>query len=289
MDRDELHRQIDRVLDALAGGDDVQALALADQLTAAVPDNALARAMRAQAVLSTGDGGEALSEARRAVELDPESHYAHRLLGLAAWRLDRLSLAQQALERAIELSDQRPELLADYAWFMATRRGPRPAEEAAQRAVDADRESATAWAALGLSQYRRHQRQDAEASLRRALQLNSENIYAQNAMVILLQDRRKDSQAEMLGESPGTEEFVEAVHDEAKRRQIAKMLVERNALPDVPDVMPPRRRAALILGVAILAAVLCGLFLAEGPIVVGVAVCVVLPLLALWYLRGVFE
>ena len=92
---------------------------------------------------------------------------------------------------------------------------------------------------------------EAEASLRRALELNPNDIYAQSAMVTLLQDRRQDSKAEalvgLLEEHAGTEELVAAVRDEAKRRQIGRMLVERKVDVDAPPSEP--RSYLLDLGV----------------------------------------
>ena len=245
MDPDRIEELSDEALEALQRGDYVRALAVADQLIAAAPESPAARALRAQALLGTDAGEEAVSEARRAVELDPQDAYTQRLLGLAAWRDERLTLAQGSFEQAVELSGRKPELLAEYAWFMASERGPRLAEEAAREAVDADANSSTAWAALGLAQFRLRRRQQAEASLRRALKLDPNDMYAQSAMVVLLQDQRQDTKAQalahLLEDSPGTEEFVASVRAEAKQRQIARMLLERNAVREAVFAEPPRR------------------------------------------------
>jgi len=247
--------------------------------------------MRAEALLGSENGEEALAEARLAVELDPNSDYAHRVLGLAAWRQERRTLAQESLERAVELSGRRPELLAEYAWFMAIERGPRLAEAAARRAIDTDAEMSTAWAALGLAQYKLRHRDEAEVSLRRALELNPKDLYAQGAMIMLLQDRRLDNQAEVLadlvGETPGTEEFVASIRDEAKRRRIARMLVERNALPEPTAEESPRRWAAWTVGLALIVTGICLFFEPGLPLML--MICVVLPLTILWYMRRVFE
>ena len=68
--------------------------------------------------------------------------------------------------------------------------------------------SSIAWAALGLAEYRLHRRREAEADLRRALKLDPNDIYAQSAMVVLLQEQRQDDRAEaladLLAENPGT-------------------------------------------------------------------------------------
>jgi Tfp pilus assembly protein PilF len=242
MDEAEIHDLIDSAVAALGAGDYVRALAIGDQLAAELPDRAAVRAIRAQALLGADAPEESYEEARRAVELAPKDEHAHRLLAMSAWRNGRLAIAQESFEQAIAICGHRPVLLSDYAWFMATERGPKLAKEAAEAAVAADADSSTAWAALGLAQYRLHRHAEAEASLRRALELNPNDIYAQSAMVALLQDRRKDSQAEalvgLLEEHAGTEELVAAVRNEAKRRQVRRMLVERKVDVDAPSPQP---------------------------------------------------
>ncbi len=253
----------------------------------ALPDNPVARAIRAQALLGADAGEEAVAEARRAVELDSHNQYAQRLLGLAAWRVERLTLAQSSLQRAVELSGRKPELLAEYAWFMASERGPRLAQQAAQEALRADHRSSTAWAALGLTQYRLHRRPEAEASLRQALELNPNDLYAQSAMVVLLQDQRKDAQAQalahLLEDSPGTEEFVESVRAEAKQRRIAGMLVEREAVRDPVAEESPQLRWRSLAMAGVMIAVMCALIQPKGP--VQLALCLLAPLVVLWLLR----
>jgi Tfp pilus assembly protein PilF len=243
MDESELHDLIDQAVAALGEGDYVRAVAIGDQLVAAAPDRAAVRAIRAEALLGADAPEESFSEARQAVELAPRDERSQLLLALAAWRTQRLSLAQESFGRAIELSGRSSATLSEYAWFMATERGPKLGERAAREAIAADAASSTAWAALGLAQYRQHRRQEAEASLRRALELNPRDIYAQSAMVALLQDRHEDRSAEalvgLLEEHPGTEELVSAVRDEAKRRQIARILVERKA--DVEEMVSQSR------------------------------------------------
>jgi Tfp pilus assembly protein PilF len=242
MDQSDISLLIDEAFAALGDGDYVRAVGMADQLVAAAPDRAVVRAIRAQALLGADSPEESFREARQAVDLDPDDHYAQHLLAMTAWRTGRLGPAQAAYERAVELSGGRPSLLSDYAWFMATERGPRPAEQVARRAVAADPQSSTAWAALGLSQFRLHQREEAEISLRRALKLDPNDIYAQSAMLALLQDRGEDAQAEalagMLAEHAGAEHLAVSVREDVKRRRIARMLVERKVDFDAPAGQP---------------------------------------------------
>ncbi|MCE5269291.1 MAG: tetratricopeptide repeat protein [Planctomycetaceae bacterium] len=243
MDELQLRELIDQAFAALSAEDYVRGVAIADQLAASAPDRAVIRAIRAQALLGANAPDESFQEARRAVGLDPTDSYAQRLLAMTAWRTGRLNLAQESYQTAIRLSDRRPALLNDYAWFMAMERGPKPAEQAARAAIAADADSSTAWAALGMAQLRQHRRVEAEASLRRALQLNPNDLYAQSAMVTLLQHEHDDAKAEALAglieEHAGTEELVAAVREESKRRRIAAMLVERNV--DLNQLIDERR------------------------------------------------
>jgi Tfp pilus assembly protein PilF len=290
MDEPEFRDLIDQAFAALGAEDYVRAVGIADQLAAAAPDRAVVRAIRAQALLGTDAPEESFQEARRAVELDRHDGYAQRLLAMTAWRTGRLALAQESFRTAIDLSTpgrkgdrsnlprptfgqcppagcfaqigpvpfspHRAAVLSQYAWFLATERGPKPAQQAAQAAIAADAESSTAWAALGLAQFRLHRRDQAEASLRRALQLNPNDLYAQSAVVTLLQDQHDDAKAEalagLIGQHAGTEELVAAVRDNAKQRQIARMLVERKVdLKELVDEPRSYRWIWLLAGAAV--------------------------------------
>ncbi len=291
MDQAEIRELTEQARGALRSGNDVRAVAIADQLLGALPDDPQLHAIRAQGLLSSDNPADALAEAQRAVELNQDDEHVRRVLGLAAWRCEKLTLAQQSLQRAIELSGRRGELLAEYAWFMASQRGPRLAEAAARQAVEADADSSTAWAALGLAQYKLRRRGQAETSLRRALELDPNDLYAQAAMATLLQDQHKDGKAEaladLLKDSPGVEEFVESIHREAKDRRIAKMLVERDALPEPPSYESPRRFAVWLIAVPVMIIGVGVIVRPEDPRVI--ALCLVVPLLVLWFMRRLLD
>lgn len=315
MDQRQIDELTEEALTALEGGDYVLAVAITDQLTAVVPQDPAVRAIRAEALLKSDAGEEALAEARRAVELDTQNPHLHTLVGLAAWRADKLTLAQQSLERAVELSGEEPRVVADFAFFMAAARGPRLAEGAANEAICGDGKCAAAWAALGLAQFRLRRRLAAEASLKRALELGPNHPYAQAVMLALLYDRRDNAQAVALAkllddsrrteefiatrlflrscgfpDAAGTDEIVETIQDEAKKRQIEKKLIERRAVrePTYYAASPRKLWLSLILA-AVMTAGLLVLALAQpdwNPLLVALAFT---PLVLFWIFRGFFD
>lgn len=289
MDSVELQQLTNEAHAALERGDFEQAVALTARLVAAYPDDLELRALRIDALLKNNDVDEAFHEARHAAELAPESEPIQFLLGMAAWRSNRMTLAQQSLERAIELSGGKPRLLIDYAWFMAYERGPRLGEEAALRAVAAAEHSSTAWAALGMAQFRLRRYEEAAESLKRALKLDPNDYYAQVAMAKLLQERRQDNQAvalaSLLEDTPGTGPLVEEIRRQAKQRQVAMKLVERDALPEKHDVAP-RHANRWVVVASMMAA---GMVILIGPTTpLAWFLCMTGPLLVMWPLRKVF-
>ncbi len=278
-------------LEALERGDHVRAIAITDQLASEAPDDPLIRVIRARSLLLGGDPEEALAEARKAVQLDPSSSRAQSLLGVAAWRLGRLTLAQQSFETAVRNSGEQAGTLIDFAWFMASERGPRLAEDAALEAVAAAGDSSTAWAALGLSQLRLHRRDDAEQSLRRALALDPDDPYAQYAMTRLLQERRDNTQAVALAgilqDTPGTQSIVAEIRREAKLRQVARKLVERGAYPS-PD-RDDRWHRPLFWLLAALVVILVLLLALQPTTPLAVFLCFFFPLLLYWLRRFWFD
>lgn len=291
MDERRIEVLTTEALEALERGDSVRAIAVTDQLVCEAPKDRLVRVIRTQALLMGGDPEEALMEGRRAVQIDPRGYKAHSLLGVAAWRLGRLTLAQQAFETAIRNSGDQAGPLIDFAWFMAAERGPRLAEDAALEAVAADENSSTAWAALGLSQLRLHRRDDAEQSLRRALQHDPNDPYAQYAMTRLLQDRRADSDAvhlaSLLQETPGAQALVDEIRREAKQRQVARKLVERGAYPTLERHDRPYRPWFWLVAAVVVIFVLLMTVQPSTPL--AIFLCTFFPLLIFWLRRFWFE
>jgi Tfp pilus assembly protein PilF len=257
---------IEEALSALRREQYARAVAIADQLAVDLPNHALVRAIRAQGLLYGDDPEAALAEAQAAVELEPANAHSQILLGYAAWRCERPAMAESAFEAAVRRSGREPFFLAEVAWFLANERAPKTAEAAAREAIDADADSSTAWAALGLAQFRMHQREEAENSLRRALALNPHDIYAQSAMVALLQEQGKtkeaESLAEVVSEHAGAEDLADTLRQDAKERKIAAMLLERNIDLDAP---PPEHPWRIWLAIVFASCSMGGIILCLDP------------------------
>ena len=291
MDESQFDKLMEQARDALNRGGHVRALAITDQLVAHAPDDPAAHAIRARVLLYGDAGEEALSESRRAAELAPEDDRIQLFLGLAAWRCERLTLAQESLERAVKLSGGDRGMLVDYAWFMAVERGPRLAEDAALKAVAANEKSSTAWAALGLVQFRLHERDEAQKNLDRALKLDPTDPYAQAVMIALLHDRSDDFKAkalvDLLEETSGTLDVVEKIRRDVTSRRIARLLVERGV--DQLDPKNPVRFVGLAW-LAVTVALVAGMCVAFRPAsLAGVFICVIIPFGLYWLTRQMMD
>jgi Tfp pilus assembly protein PilF len=200
MDTNRVDEMTERAAQSLAAGEPLRALALADQLVSINPEDATARVIRSHALMATNSLDEAFREAQVAVLFDAESEDAQMAFALAAWRSRKISLAQQAFERAISLSRHRTPFEAQYAWFQSSELDPRSAEKSAERMVGSSPRSATAWASLGLAQFRLNKPEEAAQSLRRALEIDPRSPEAQSAMIRLLKRRGETRQADALRE-----------------------------------------------------------------------------------------
>jgi len=282
---------IERALSAMTEGDTVRALALADQAAAHRPDDATVRNLRAQALLNMGSGAQAFEEAQQVVEIEPDQPEGYLVLGMAAWEEGRLEFAQRTLEHAVRLSGGDTEMLARFAWFMACERGPRPAEQAAEDALRADPHSSISLAALALAQLRQNQFSLAEQTLGRAEEMEADDVHLQAVRIALLEKQGRNAEAERLAErmagQPGTEELVDSVRDEARRRRVSRTLLERRAVQQaLLRRVEPRRGWPTVLGFFVLALVVLGVTGALFPTVgwrgmlVGL-LCLLIPLAVL--------
>jgi Tfp pilus assembly protein PilF len=150
---------------------------------------------------------------------------------ISAALLGRSCEAQAAFEKAVGASRNDPRVLAEYANFMATERGPKPAEEVAIRAVRAAPNGPEGWAALGLAQLRLGLKAEAESSLKRALELDPNNARAQVYMGKFLYDAGRENEAaaiaKLMQDTPGLEDLADQLAEAVRARRTAAMLARR--------------------------------------------------------------
>lgn len=233
----------------------------------------MTRVLRSHALLATHSVEDAFREAQVATLLDPDDDSAQLALALAAWRSRRITLAQQAFERAVDRSGQKAEVAAQYAWFLASEQAAQVGARAAERVIGQSPRIATAWAALGLSQFRLQRSEQAEQSLRRALEIDPHNPEAQSAMIRLLKRRGEHRQADLLNEMLEQERrkfgrFVEGPADWGKDPPALVAPQES----DVSDLASPQRQAAwarrvstMLVGFALL--LTCGTLALRAPVI----------------------
>ncbi len=287
MNEFEYNQLLDQAIAALECGEHVRAVAIADQLVSIRDDDVVVRNLRTQALLNLKAAGEAFEEAEHAVRLDAHGSQARMLLGMAAWELGRLGLAQEAFERGIELSGNEPELLARYAWFLACERCSKLATAASEEAIRADRNSAMAWAALGLAQLRQHRLPVARESLRRALEIDPNDVHAQSVMLTLLKeqgdDARAEALAEVMGGRPEAEELIQEVRAESHRRRLEKALLEREAIRDSLLAQPRDRRWFYLAAIAVVLVVIFLILPRPGALAAFLSILIPLVLLLWWF------
>ena len=229
---EEVRQKAASALHALEEGNCVRALAITDQVLAAGGDEASLRCLRANALLRMNRAREALEEAQVAVRLEPENATCHLAVGWAAWEAERWGVAQQALESAVRWSDRAAWALIEYARFMACCRGPRPAWKAARQAVEADPDSAVAWATLALAQYRMHRHQEAEQSISRALKIDPNDLLAQSVTMALLEAKGETSKAaavaQLMRDVPEGKRLAESFDMRQRERAAVARLYERD-------------------------------------------------------------
>lgn len=200
MDSERHEELTEQATQALAAGDTVRALALGDQIAAMDPEDAMARIIRAHALLAGGSTIEGFREAQIAALLEPENEDAQMVLALSAWRNRRIPIAEDAFARAARLAADNPQFSAHFAWFLANERSPKAAIQIAEEVIAKNPGTATAWAALGLAQLRMKRPVNANSSITHALSIDPNCAEARSAMVRLLKRRGDDGQADALAE-----------------------------------------------------------------------------------------
>ncbi len=283
--------QLERAQGALRAGNYEYVLALTEEILAYERQLPEIWALRAKAFAQLQRPLEALEAARRYAAANPDDASAQWELAQYAWRAGRLGLAQQAMEKTLEITGDDPTFLANYAWFLSFERGPRLAEGVARRAVMVAPDSSTAWAALGLAQLRLHRMKEAEASLKRALQLDPNDPCAQCATLFLLKEERENEKAvalaKILEDNPGAEPIADSIRREIARRMMARKLVERGVAVDVSPTPFNWRGPILWTMIGLTAAWMIFIFQAKDLWTLGI--CIGVPLIAGWILHHLLK
>jgi len=231
----ELREIHDEAWELIRGDSHISALALLDQSVEEYPGCVELIATRAFVLMRMGNMADALKEADKVIAQDPSVILAMLVAADCACELGRLGHAQTYYEQALQQTDDDPNVLCEYAHFLAVHRGPRVAEEVAQKAVKVSPKSSEAWSALGMAQFRLHEHAVAESSLQRALALNPNDDRAKWYLSWILQETDRVGEAESLGsliESPELEEFKKSLHASNVRRKSLDMLFQRQDFCD---------------------------------------------------------
>lgn len=113
-----------------------EARALAEEAVALAPRSSAARAALALAASWSGDSERALREAQRAVDYDPQNPRAHAYVAEAQADQYRLADAQAAIDRALALDAEDPEVVRVSGYLLETRQEYAAAAEEYARGID---------------------------------------------------------------------------------------------------------------------------------------------------------
>jgi cytochrome c-type biogenesis protein CcmH/NrfG len=159
-----------------------EAVAVLSTALAARPDDSHTWCVLARAKLGTEDFQGALEAAGRAVALQPDEEWPHRLASIA---LSRLGQPRQALAAALESVRLAPMLWQTHARVAGTSlslRMPEQAQLAANKAVELAPLEPDTWTTLGSVALTRGDRKQATQAFRQALALDPENVNAHDGL-----------------------------------------------------------------------------------------------------------
>lgn len=129
-----------------------------------------------------GQTAVALDETRQALVIDPRYADAHNLRGLIHMRLGQARLADESFRRALDLSDDAPDVLHNYGWFQCQQgrhgEGVKNFRQALAHPAYADAATAVVaktWLSLGLCQLQAGQLEEARSSLLKSYELDAAN------------------------------------------------------------------------------------------------------------------
>ncbi|MEW6282983.1 MAG: tetratricopeptide repeat protein, partial [Candidatus Eremiobacterota bacterium] len=151
-----------------------EAVAAYERALELAPQDARLWVRLGQARLDLGQNPEALKALDRALELDESNWEAWSNRGLALCNLDRLEDALESYDRALVHESEHPAILGNKAVALEVMQELDRALECAARWIELQPEQAEAWLCHGRILDKLDRREEAQASLDKALSLNPE-------------------------------------------------------------------------------------------------------------------
>ena len=133
---------------------------------------------RAFQLLGTGKAGEALAIARQLAAAVPQSPDAHHLLAMCLSQIGDVDASDAAFREALRLAPAHPLVLANYATMLRRSGRPHDALPLAERAVKASPSSFKPWLDLALTAYAAGEHGRCMAAARGALRFQPESVTA---------------------------------------------------------------------------------------------------------------
>jgi tetratricopeptide (TPR) repeat protein len=130
--------------------------------------------------------GETLSTAERAIAVDPESEWAHRLRSFALWGLGRYAAATDAAAEAVRLAPEEARALSKFAWYASEVGRGEEAFDVAERAVALHPDDSDCWFSRGWAAWAVKRWEVAEDALTRSRALQPDASHTHNNLGALL-------------------------------------------------------------------------------------------------------
>ena len=162
-----------------------EALALVRRALAVAPDHVPARVFLAELLLGLEDYAGAAREAGRALALNPASLEALAVLAATDMLSGDDAGFQDASRRALALDPRGSALYVTAAEMAVEHRRYREAADLARRGLALDSTDWSAWAELGMNQFRLGEVAAARASLERAFKGDPFNVWVKNTLDLL--------------------------------------------------------------------------------------------------------
>jgi tetratricopeptide (TPR) repeat protein len=147
-----------------------------------------------------GDEAYATPEVERAIEAGLEKHPDDprylAALGAVEWRRGRLTEAEAAWRKAVEVDPKRADAWHNLGALLLQANRLDEAEEAWRRAVDEDPKLAVAWFNMGVRLHETGRVEEAEAAWRKAVEANPKLASAWNRLGIGLREKGRRKEAE---------------------------------------------------------------------------------------------